>query len=214
MTIPAHVGLPHHDAFMFLMPALPALLIATIVLGRALESRGVLGAAGRMVSAYRPLALVAAVLSLAAAGVHFAVLEAHLEDDVGQGVFFFAVAWFQAIWAQLYMLRDDRRVGIAAVIVNSVVIVVWVISRTVGLPFGPTPGVPEVVGLPDLLATSFELALVGLVASRLMPQRFPSLASAKLPQEKAFVLVSFTIVATALLTAVALLPEAFAALEF
>lgn len=215
MIVLAHAGLlVDHDAVMFLMPLLPALLVATILLAGVLDRRGYLGPSGRMVSVYGPVAVIAAALSIAAAGIHFAVISEHLERDVGEGVFFFGIGVFQAIWAQAYLLRDDRRLTLVGAAVNVAVAIVWLVSRTVGLPFGATPGVPEAIGLPDLLATSFEISLVGLLVPRLLPRRFPGWLSGELPVQKAFVLAGFTIIALTVLTAVALIPEAFAGLAF
>ena len=206
-------GLIDHDAIMFLMPLLPALLVATIVLAAGLDKRGYLGTANRMVSAYAPVAVIAAGLSLAAAGIHFAVISEHLERDVAEGVFFFGIGAFQAIWAQAYLLRDSRRVAQVGAVVNATVILIWVVSRTVGLPFGPTPGVPEGIGFADLLATSFEIGLIGLLLPRLLPHRFSGWLATELPAQKAFVLAGFSVAAVLVLTGVALLPEAVELLE-
>jgi hypothetical protein len=208
------IGLPHHDAVMFLMPLLPALLVATIVIAAWLDRRGYLGAPGRMVSAYAPVAVIAAALSLAAAGIHFAVISDHLEWDVAAGVAMFGVGVFQAIWAQLYLLRESRRVAQVAALVNAMVVVTWVVSRTVGLPIGQTPWVPEAVGLADLLATSFEIGLIGLLLPRLLPERFAGWLSTELPAQKAFVLAGFTVITLVVLAGVALLPDAIEFLEF
>lgn len=69
MIIFAHAGggLFDHEAVMFLMPLLPALLVTTIVIAAWLDKRGYLGAPGRMVSAYTAAVVIAAALSLATA---------------------------------------------------------------------------------------------------------------------------------------------------
>ena len=36
-------------------------------------------------------------------------------------------------------------------------VAVWALSRTSGLPFGPEPGVPEEIGVPDLVSVALEL---------------------------------------------------------
>ncbi|MEP7158396.1 MAG: hypothetical protein ABI797_03140, partial [Chloroflexota bacterium] len=109
MTIFAHAeGLIDHEAVMFLMPVLPALLVTTIVIAAWLEKGGHLGVPGRMVGAYVPVVVISAALSLAAASIHFAALKEHLEFDVAAGVAMFGVGVFQAIWAQAYLLRDSR----------------------------------------------------------------------------------------------------------
>ena len=213
----AHGGLgllPDMDAVMFLMPALPALLVATIVLGAALDRRGTLGQSGRTIALHVPLAVIAAVLSLASAGIHFAVITDHLEIDVAEGVFFFGLAWFQLAWAQVYLLRPGRSVATLAVVVNAVVIGVWAMSRTTGLPIGSQPWVPERIGLADLLATSFELGVIGLLLPTLFRERFARALDSQLPIQKAFVLAAFMLVTVVLLTARALVPPAFQFLAF
>ena len=42
-------------------------------------------------------------------------------------------------------------------VVNAAVVAVWIVSRTTGLPVGPSPGTPEPFGGADLAATGFEL---------------------------------------------------------
>ena len=40
------------------------------------------------------------------------------------------------------------------------IVVMWIFSRTVGVPLGPEAGEPERVGLPDAAATGLEVLLV------------------------------------------------------
>jgi hypothetical protein len=206
--------LPDHESVMFLMPALPALLVATIVLGAALDRRGTLGKPGRTVALHVPLAVIAAVLSLASAGIHFAVISDHLEVDVAEGVFFFGLAWFQLVWAQVYLLRPGPSVARLAVVVNAIVIGIWVMSRTTGLPIGSQPWLAEQIGFADLLATSSELGVIGLLLPTLLREPFARALDSQLPIQKAFVLAAFIFVAVGLLTAMALMPPAFEFLAF
>ena len=206
--------LPDMDEMMFLMPALPALLVATIVVGAALAKRGALGAAGRTVAVHTPLAIIAAALSLAAAGIHFAVITEHLEEWVLFGVLFFALGWFQLVWAQVYLVWQRRSVAAVAIAVNLGAVLVWIVSRTVGLPIGPDAGIPEALGFPDVLATSFEIGLIGLLLPTLFRERFERALGEQIPVQKAFVLSAFTIVTVGVLTAMALVPPAFEFLAF
>jgi hypothetical protein len=91
-----------------------------------------------------------------------------------------------------------------AIVVNSAVIAVWIVSRTIGLPIGPHPWQPEAIGLLDLFATGFEVALVGVLLPTVAPHRFRSVATGRMHYEQAFVLGAFCIVTIALLTTVAL----------
>jgi hypothetical protein len=206
--------LPDHESIMFLLPLLPALMVGTIVVGAALDKRGTLGAPGRTVALHTPLAVIAAVLSLAAAGIHFAVISEHLEEDVLFGVLFFALGWFQLIWAQVYLVWPRSPVAQLAIVINLGAVLVWIMSRTVGLPIGNQPWVPEQLGFPDLLASSLELGIIGLLLPTLLGDRFSKMLNEQMPIQKAFVLAAFMVVAVGLLTAMALVPPAFEFLAF
>ena len=206
--------LPDHASIMFLMPGLPALLVATIVVGATLDKRGTFGAVGRTVATRLPLAIIAVALSLAAAGIHFAVITEHLEQDVLFGVLFFALGWFQLVWAQVYLVWPRRSVALLAIVINLGAVLVWALSRTVGLPIGAAPWVPEQVGFADIMATSFEIGIIGLLLPTLLGERFARVLNEQMPMQKAFVLSGFMIVAVGLLTAMALIPPAFEFLAF
>ena len=114
--------------------------------------------------ARRAIAAPAAVLSLGAAAIHFAVIGEHLREFLLYGVLFVLVSWFQAWWAVQYVARPSRRLEWLALALNLGVVGVWVWSRTIGLPIAPAQGGTEVVGTADVIATVFEIALVALLA--------------------------------------------------
>src|SRR5215510_6428826 len=101
-----------------------------------------------------------ALTSLATAAIHFAVTGDHFEEDVLFGVFFVAVAWAQALWAVAILLTPTRLVLAAGLAGNLAVVVLWVVSRTVGVPIGPEAGTAEAVGAIDVAATILELVIV------------------------------------------------------
>lgn len=203
----AHGGgsLIDHDDLMFLFPTLPAILIGTIVVAQMLQKRGLFGGPDQTVAISATLAAVAATLSIGSAAIHLAVIKEHLASDLGFGLFFIALAWFQLVWAQVYLLRPTALMARTAAVVNLVVIGVWVISRTTGLPFGPTPWVPEGIGTLDVFASAFELALVAVLLPTIAPRRWPSVAAQRLAFEKAFVLATFSVLTVTMLATVALL---------
>ena len=82
------------------------------------------------------------------------------------------------------------------------------------MPIGPEPWVPEQVGFADLLASSFEIGIIGLMVPTLVRDRFGQALDAQMPVQKAFVLAAFMVIAVGLLTAMALLPPAFEFLAF
>lgn len=106
----------------------------------------------------------AALLTGAAAAIHFAVTPEHFDEDWALGVFFAGAAWSQLAWAMLVVRSDDRRLLNAGIAGNLAIALVWVASRTTGLPFGPEPGAREAVGFVDVLATVLEfLVAVSIV---------------------------------------------------
>lgn len=97
---------------------------------------------------------------MGAAGIHFAVSVPHFTEYRPFGVFFVAVAWFQAIWAILILTANDHRLVVVGIVVNAVVIAIWVWSRTAGLPIGPDPGTPEKIEAADSISTALEAVIV------------------------------------------------------
>jgi len=105
-----------------------------------------------------------AVVSLGAAAIHFAVMPAHFKEWWLFGLFFAGLGWFQALWSVGYLLVPARQLAWLAIAVNSATLLLWIWTRTLGLPIGPDSWVPEAVGVPDILAGILELWLViGLV---------------------------------------------------
>lgn len=99
----------------------------------------------------------AALLTTAAAAIHFAVIPEHFDEDWTFGVFFAAAAWAQVLWALVVVHSDARRLLILGVAGNIVIALVWAASRTTGLPVGPEAGARETVQFIDLLATILEI---------------------------------------------------------
>ena len=101
------------------------------------------------------------VIALAAAGgIHLAVAPAHLNESLAHGGFFIAVAGLQLAQAALFALRPSRSLSFAIVTTNLLVLMVWAVSRTTGLPFGPDAGRPEPAGSHDLAAVLLETVVV------------------------------------------------------
>jgi len=115
-------------------------------------------AAGAELSQYMRWGL--ALLSLGAAGVHFAVTGLHFGETWYHGTFFAMVAWLQLIWAVAILVKPSRRLLLAGIVGNLVVAEVWLVSRTIGIPFGPDSGTAEAVGFVDVLTTVFEVAII------------------------------------------------------
>jgi hypothetical protein len=118
---------------------------------------------------------LAAAAAVGAAMIHFAVAPEHFREWWGFGTFFVVCGEVQLVWA----LWLRRRPGTAALTIGlggSVLLVaVWGLSRSVGLPFGPDPGVPESVGTPDVISVLLEvITAVGCAwALRFSGRRLP-----------------------------------------
>jgi len=97
--------------------------------------------------------------SLAAAGVHAALVPAHLRERALFGVFFVVVAVAQLAWAERGWRRPTHGWLLAGAAGNLAVLALWATTRTAGLPYGLLPE-PEAVGAWDLTCAAFELAVV------------------------------------------------------
>jgi hypothetical protein len=100
----------------------------------------------------------------AAASVHFVVMPHHFEEGTIYGVFFAATATLQVAFALLVLMRPSRPLLAVGLFANFAVVVLWLFTRTVGIPLGPDAGGTEAVGGLDILATAFELTVVGASA--------------------------------------------------
>src|SRR5580704_16009589 len=108
-----------------------------------------------------------AALSAGAAAIHFAVVFEHFSQYVLYGAFFLIISWAQAIWAAVVLWRPSRTwlwLGIAG---NAIIVVVYLASRTTGLPFGPDKSHPEGYGALDVVSVILELALIAGCAALL-----------------------------------------------
>lgn len=149
-----------------------------------------------------PVALVLAVSAAAGSAViHFAVAPEHFGEWWGFGLFFVICAEVQLGWA--FFLGRRRTTPMLAIgIAGSLLLVgVWALSRTTGLPFGPEPGVAEEIGIPDLVSVALELVTVAACTWALLVPR-ARLTSARMPV-RALALVGSVAVTTWALTAIA-----------
>ena len=84
----------------------------------------------------------------------------HLDEWLAAGVFFVALTLAE-VAAAAAVLAWDRAwrlpALVAAVVVSAGPLLVWLVSRTVGLPFGPEAFEPEAVGVADVLSCVLEL---------------------------------------------------------
>lgn len=119
-----------------------------------------------------------AVLVAASAAIHLAVTPAHLGESLAFGIFFAVCGILQFLVAAACVFRASRAWVLVAAVLSAAVAVVWLASRTVGVPVGPSPWRPERVGLGDVVATLYEVAAVAvaLALARRLPPRARSRA--------------------------------------
>ncbi|HEX4428169.1 MAG TPA: hypothetical protein VHZ96_02755 [Frankiaceae bacterium] len=109
----------------------------------------------------RDVLLVLVVLaSVAAAGVHFAVMPEHFEESDLYGAFFLVCASVQLVYAGLVLLRPTRSLIAIGALGNAALVLLWLATRTLGVPLGPSAGETESVGALDLIATTAEFIAV------------------------------------------------------
>jgi lipoprotein signal peptidase len=108
----------------------------------------------------RLAARLAAIASLGAAVIHFAVVPTHWQEWMPSGLFFVLIALFQLIWAQMVLARTTTPVLTAGIMVNVGAVALWAVSRTAGAPFGPHAGEPELVQAADLCALLLQIYVV------------------------------------------------------
>jgi hypothetical protein len=135
-----------------------------------------------------------AFASVLAGAIHLAVAPEHFEEWWLYGVFFVVTGLFQLAYATPVLRRATPLVALTGIVVNLGIVLIWVASRTTGLPItppedgaahegghvaGPIPlegahpvvaghGV-EAVGAADLVATGAELLVVCLLVTLLPP---------------------------------------------
>jgi hypothetical protein len=101
-----------------------------------------------------------AIAGAATAVIHFAVAGEHFAEYWLFGAFMLAVAWLQVMWSVAVVVRPWRWVLWGGALMNAGVIVIYIITRTVGDLVGPTPHGVEPLGFGDGLCTVLEAVVV------------------------------------------------------
>lgn len=105
----------------------------------------------------------AALLTVGAALIHVGVSADHFQEWWAAGLFFLVSAAAQLGWAGWCWARPaSRRVLLAGAGGSAALALVWVVSRSSGLPIGPEAGVAEPVGLADTVCVALEVLSAGL----------------------------------------------------
>lgn len=149
-------------------------------------------------------------LSIGAAVIHFAVTFEHFQEYTLYGVFFLIISWAQLIWPAGLFWRPARwrerprkrrwetlwlGLGLAG---NAIVLGIYVVSRTAGLPFGPDLHHPESAGALDVVSCVLEALLIAGCAALLWR---PSLADRPVRRRSGFAALAATAAVPALVIA-------------
>ena len=113
-------------------------------------------------------ACAAAILSLVAALIHLWVAPEHFQEWWGYGTFMLVSSACQGIFVPLVLrFPASRLVSLAGIAGNLFIVVLYVVTYTWGMPFGPTwiPFDPAVAHLenPQVLGTAATAAEMGIV---------------------------------------------------
>jgi hypothetical protein len=106
----------------------------------------------------------AAGLSLAAGLFHSLVISEHLAEWWGYGSFFVVISLAQVLYPIVLDRWPGRCLFLLGIVGNLASLLLWLVSRTVGIPFvGPDAGQVEAVGPLDLLVKLLELVLISVL---------------------------------------------------
>src|SRR4051812_16284553 len=97
-----------------------------------------------------------AVALVATAAIHLAVVPEHQREWRAAAGFFVALAIVELALAAVVLVRDERALLVVGAAVSVASGVLWLVSRTVGLPFGPEAFTAEPVASLDLMSTALE----------------------------------------------------------
>lgn len=103
---------------------------------------------------------VAFVASAAAAAIHFAAAPPHLREYAPAGAFMLMTGCLQWGWAIWITRRPSLFAMASGMAGNACLVWLWIVSRTMGLPIGMNPRVPEHIHSTDLLATALAVLIV------------------------------------------------------
>ncbi len=123
----------------------------------------------RKIGRGEPLLYLVFALSLLAALSHLWAAAEHMREWWGYGAFFLASAVAQGAYASGLMRWPRRSLFLAGIGGNLVILALYVLTRTVGIPvFGPHAGEIEGVGFADLCATASEVGIVLALGALMM----------------------------------------------
>ncbi|RLV48673.1 hypothetical protein D9V37_13125 [Nocardioides mangrovicus] len=107
-----------------------------------------------------PWLYAAAAATVLSGAVHLAVTREHFEESALYGWFFLVLTIVQLAWAARLVLRPRLAWLFAGAAGSLLVVLLWLATRTIGIPLGAAAGEREAFGLPDLIASGAEVGVV------------------------------------------------------
>lgn len=98
----------------------------------------------------------------AVATTHLTIIAEHFREAIVLGTFFLFLSVAQYSYAIAVLFRPTTRLLLFGMAANASVILLWIYTRVVAIPFGI--GAREPVGTADLIATGLEAATIVLAA--------------------------------------------------
>jgi hypothetical protein len=140
-----------------------------------------------------------AIVSVMTAVIHFAVAGEHFQEYWAFGVFMLVTAWLQLAWAVAIVVKPSKLLLAGGAVVNAGIVVVYILTRTIGDMVGPTPHDVEPFGFGDGLCTVLE-ALVAVACVWLLVSQ----SDVRVRRQQLFLAPAMTGALGALLLSVAL----------
>jgi len=101
-----------------------------------------------------------AILSFAAAVIHFAVAAGHFQQYWLFSLSMLVIAWLQTIWAVVVIVRPSRPLLRAGAVLNAATLAGYLITRTTGYAIGTAPREAGLSAFGAVFCAAFEAVVV------------------------------------------------------
>jgi hypothetical protein len=102
-------------------------------------------------------------LAWASGLIHVVAAVQHVDEYLLFAIFFAWLAPVQFAWGVAVYRRPSSRLLTLGAVGSALIALLWLVSRTSGLPIGESPWRPEAIGPLDVLATADEVVLAVMV---------------------------------------------------
>ena len=112
--------------------------------------------------------------------IHGTVVAHHFQQWPPAGIFFLVLQVIEVSLALAAVYAWNPRTAQAVVVTGFATVLVWLLSRTLGMPIGPASfQLPEPVGVPDLACCLLELGAAALAAPMALTRRLTTARATK-----------------------------------